>query len=50
MSVRRLVCKAALPILIGIAVVTGVSVSSDSGQSAGTTRAVEAVADDLHWG
>lgn len=50
MSVRRLVCKAALPILIGIAVLTGVSFPSDGGHADVTTTARAAIADDLHWG
>ncbi|MEU9042645.1 MULTISPECIES: hypothetical protein [unclassified Kitasatospora] len=49
MSVRRLVRKAALPILIGVAVLTTGLLSSGGGQAATADTAIVAVADDLHW-
>ncbi len=49
MSVRRLVRKVALPILIGVAVLATGLLSFGGGQTAATTSAIAAVADDLHW-
>jgi hypothetical protein len=49
-SVRRLVRKAVLPFLVGIAVLAAAFSSVGDGQTAATNTARAAVSDDLHWG